>query len=136
MTLRLDNKTDWLNLALHEIISYQKGKTSSTSMPFIASVCTNAGTEHEQGHRNIHVPKHIEQLFYHDNNPVSFLSPCTLLLYSKTGVYKSMHFCLFFALKHRLWVLTCTHNLYFEKKKKHDQRTNGPVNAHLTISQV
>ena len=52
--------------------------------------------------------------------------PYTPLLYSKIGVYRSMHYFRIFALKHRLWVLlrtskavlTCAHNLFFEQKIK------------------
>ena len=49
------------------------------------------------------------------------MSVCSIppLSYSKTGVYRSIHNFLIFALKHRLWVLvvlTCTHNLCFERK--------------------
>ena len=53
--------------------------------------------------------------------------PCNVhpLLYSKTGVYRGIHYFLIFALKHRLWVLaktasvlTCTNNLCFEKNIK------------------
>ena len=43
--------------------------------------------------------------------PITKTSPCNEdpltppLLYSKTGVYKGIHYFLIFALKHRLWVL-------------------------------
>ena len=48
-------------------------------------------------------------------------TPLHPLLYSKTGVYRGIHYLLIFALKHRVWVLvravlTCTHNLCFEQK--------------------
>ena len=41
---------------------------------------------------------------------VLVIPPCTPLSYSKTGVYRGIHF-LDFALKHRLWVLVRT-NVY------------------------
>ena len=41
----------------------------------------------------------------HDNTPMQFIPSSTQLLYSKTWVYRSIHFFLIFALKHRLWVL-------------------------------
>ena len=44
--------------------------------------------------------------------------PYTPLLYSKTGVYRGIHIFLIFALKHSVAVLTCTHNLCFEQKKR------------------
>ena len=54
---------------------------------------------------------------------VCFIPPYIPLLYSKTGVYRGIHYFLIFALKHRSCVLvlseavlTCTHNLCFEKK--------------------
>ena len=57
----------------------------------------------------------------HANRSVYCIPPYSPLLYSKTGVYRSKHFFLIFALKYRLWilteaVLTCTHNLCFEQK--------------------
>ena len=62
--------------------------------------------------------------------------PCneTLLhptLYSKTGVYRGIHFLPIFNLKHRLWVLvrtaceadlTCTNNLCFEQKYENNKK--------------
>ena len=33
-------------------------------------------------------------------------------------------------------VLTSTHNLCFRAKIRNQSRTNGPINAHLTIAQV
>ena len=56
-------------------------------------------------------------------------TPYTPLLYSKTGVYKSIHFFLIFASKHRLWVLirnaslrrfqrVPTINVWSKKKKR------------------
>ena len=49
------------------------------------------------------------------------IPPYTPLLYSKTGVYRGLHFFLIFALKHILWVLdeadlTCNHNICFEQE--------------------
>ena len=63
--------------------------------------------------------------------------PCneTLLhptLYSKTGVYRGIHFLPIFNLKHRLWVLvrtaceavlTCTNNLCFEQKYENNKKS-------------
>ena len=55
--------------------------------------------------------------------PIYFLPPQTPLLYSKTGVYRGIHYFSYFCSKHRLWVLvrtasvlTSTHNLCFEQK--------------------
>ena len=52
--------------------------------------------------------------------------PLQPILYSKTGVYRGIHYFPIFALKHRLWVhvrtasneavLTSTHNLCLEQK--------------------
>ena len=42
---------------------------------------------------------------HHDNMSVCFIPHYTPLLYSKTGVYRGIHYFLIFALKHRLWVL-------------------------------
>ena len=47
----------------------------------------------------------------------------------KNGVYRGIHSFLIFALKHSLWVFVRTAS---ESKNK-NQRTNGPVNANLTI---
>ena len=49
--------------------------------------------------------------YHHDNKSVICIPPYTPLLYSKTGVYKGMHFSFFFALKYRLWVLVRTASL-------------------------
>ena len=43
---------------------------------------------------------------HQDNMSVCFIPHYTLLLYSKTGVYRGIHYFLIFALKHILWVLT------------------------------
>ena len=50
-------------------------------------------------------------------------TPYIPLLYSKTGVYRDIHYFLIFSLKHRLWVLvsteavlTCTNDLCFRAK--------------------
>ena len=48
-------------------------------------------------------------------------TPYTPLLYTKIRVYRGIHYFLIFALKHRLWVLTCTHNLCFEQKYENKQ---------------
>ena len=55
--------------------------------------------------------------FHQDSMSVWCIPPYTPLLYSKTGVYRGIHF-LIFALKHILWVLvlTCIQNLCFEQK--------------------
>ena len=42
---------------------------------------------------------------HQDNMSVIFTPPYTPLLYSKTGVYRGIHYFLIFALKQRLWVL-------------------------------
>ena len=42
---------------------------------------------------------------HQDNMSVCFIPPYTPLLYSKTGVYRGLHYFLIFALKHILWVL-------------------------------
>ena len=51
-------------------------------------------------------------------------TPYTPLLYSKTGVYRGIHFFLIFALKHRLWVLVlmCTRNQCFEQKYENSKK--------------
>ena len=59
---------------------------------------------------------------------VCFIPPYTLLLYSKSGVYRGINYFLIFALKHILWVLvrtasTCTHNICFEQKYE-NRKTN------------
>ena len=53
---------------------------------------------------------------------VCFIPPYTPLLYRKTGVYRGIHYFLFFALKHILWVLTCTHNICFEQKYENSKK--------------
>ena len=63
---------------------------------------------------------------------VCFIPPYTPLLYSKTGVYRGIHYFLIFALKHILWVLvrtasneavlTCTHNICFEQKNENSTK--------------
>ena len=70
----------------------------------------------------------FEFKIYQDNMFVCFIPTYTPLLYSKTGVYRGIHYFLIFALKHILWelartasnmaVLTCTHNIGFEKIMK------------------
>ena len=42
---------------------------------------------------------------HQDNMSVCLIPPYTPLLYSKTGVYRGLHYYLIFALKHILWVL-------------------------------
>ena len=51
---------------------------------------------------------------HQDNKSVCFIPPYTPLLYSKTGVYRGVHYFLIFALKHRLWILVRTAS--FEQK--------------------
>ena len=57
--------------------------------------------------------------------PCNEETPYIPLLYSKTGVYKGIHFFLTFALKHRLWVLVRTAsrvptiNILSKNKKKY-----------------
>ena len=48
------------------------------------------------------------RLYHQGNMSVCFIPPYTPLLYGKTGVYRGMHYCLNFALKHGLWVLVRT----------------------------
>ena len=47
---------------------------------------------------------------------VWFIPPYTPLLYSKTGVYRGIHFFLIFALKHRLWVVVRTVHIKSSQK--------------------
>ena len=50
---------------------------------------------------------------------VCFIPLYTPLLYSKTGVYRGLHYFLMFALKHILWVLVRTAAIYvFSKNMK------------------
>ena len=56
-------------------------------------------------------------------------------LYSKTGVYRGIHYFLIFALNYRLWVLveavlTCTHNICIEQKYEKSQKIS-PENCHF-----
>ena len=48
---------------------------------------------------------------HQDNTSMCFIPQYTPLLYSKTGVYRSIHYFLIFALKHILWVLVRTASL-------------------------
>ena len=50
----------------------------------------------------------IGNCYYHDNMSVLYIPPYTPLLYSKTLVYRCIHFFLIYAIKHRLWVLIRT----------------------------
>ena len=72
-----------------------------------------------------------------DNMSVCFIPTYTPILYSKTGVYRGLHYFLIFALKHIVWVLvrtasmrrfeevlTCTHNIYFEQKYENSQKNS------------
>ena len=45
---------------------------------------------------------------HQENMSVCLIPPYTPLLYSKTGVYRGIHYFLIFALKHILWVLVRT----------------------------
>ena len=45
---------------------------------------------------------------HQDNMSVCFIPLYTPLLYSRTGVYRGIHYFLIFALKHILWVLVRT----------------------------
>ena len=45
---------------------------------------------------------------HQDNMSVQLIPPYTPVSFSKTGVYRGIHYCLIFALKHRLWVLVRT----------------------------
>ena len=47
-------------------------------------------------------------------------------LYSKTGVYRGIHYCLIFAPKHRLWVLVPTINV-LSKNKKNSQTFSNEI---------
>ena len=74
-------------------------------------------------------------LIHQDNMSVCFIPPYTLLLYSKTGVYRGIHYFLIFALKHILWVLVrtasmCTHNICFEQKYENSKK-NSIENCHF-----
>ena len=51
------------------------------------------------------------------------IPPYTILLYSKTGVYRDIHNFLIYALKHIL-VLTCTHNICFEQNYENSQNNS------------
>ena len=57
----------------------------------------------------------------HDNMSVLCIPPYTPLLYSKTGVYRGLHYFLIFALKHRLWVLVRTAS---PRRFKHEPTIN------------
>ena len=70
------------------------------------------------------------ELKHQDNMSVCFIPPYTPLLYSKTGVYRGMHYFLIFALKHRLWVLVRTHNICFEQKYENCQNISSE-NCHF-----
>ena len=48
---------------------------------------------------------------HHANMSVKCTPPYTPLLYSKTGVYRGIHYFLIFVLKHRLWSLVRTASL-------------------------
>ena len=56
-------------------------------------------------------------------------------IYSKTGVYRGIHYFLIFALKHILAVLTCTHNICFEQKYRNNQR-NSTENCHFYSREI
>ena len=48
---------------------------------------------------------------HHANKSVKCTPPYTPLLYSKNGVYRGIHYFIFFTPKHRLWVLVRTASL-------------------------
>ena len=50
----------------------------------------------------------VDAIKHQDNMSVCFIPPYTPRLYSKTGVYRGIHYFLIFALKHILWVLVRT----------------------------
>ena len=66
------------------------------------------------------------------NDHFQFLWSFNVNLYSKTGVYRGIHYFLFFAVNHILWVLvrtastvlTCTHNICFEQKYENSKTIN------------
>ena len=63
----------------------------------------------------------------------------TPLLFSKTGVYRGIHYFLIFALKYILWVLvravlrlneavlTCTHNICFQQKYEKSKKKKNQL---------
>ena len=57
------------------------------------------------------VIRHSTLIHHQDNMSVKCIPPYTPLLYSKTGVYRGIHFFLIFSQKHRLWVLVRTASL-------------------------
>ena len=64
---------------------------------------------------------------------VCFIPPYTPLLYSKTGVYRGIHYFLIFALKHRLWVLVRTvPTIYVLSKNKKKVNIFSTKNYHFT----
>ena len=50
----------------------------------------------------------FEKKYHQENMSVKCIHPYTPLLYSKTGVYRSIYIFVIFAPKHRLWVLIRT----------------------------
>ena len=63
------------------------------------------------------------EINHHANMFMQCRPPYIPLLFSKTGVYRGIHYVLIFALKHRLWVLVTTavlartHNVLSKNKK-------------------
>ena len=69
---------------------------------------------------------------HQDYMSVCFISSYTPLFYSKTGVYRGIHYFLIFALKHKLWVFvrtasTCTHNICFEPKYEKSKKQSTVI---------
>ena len=64
---------------------------------------------------------------------VCFIPPYTPILYSKTWVYRGIHYFLIFAPKHIIndeAVLTCTRNICFEQKYENSQK-KSTENCHF-----
>ena len=77
-----------------------------------------------------------ERVKHQDNMSVRFIPPCSPLLYSKTGVYRGIHYFLIFAPKHSLTeaALTCTHNLCFGQKSENIKKKKKMTeNCHFYI---
>ena len=81
----------------------------SMSLPGVHTIIANNLQKFLKGKRSLICRSRVlAQLMYQDNTSVCFIPPCTSLLYSKTGVYRGIHYFLIFALKHILWVLVRT----------------------------
>ena len=67
---------------------------------------------------------------------VCFIPLYTPLLYSKTGVYRGIHFFLIFASKHRLWVLVRTASPtinVLSKNKKNNKKFHLKINIFTAV---